>query len=106
MATVGHNDNLEYSKVRDAFFSDGEVEFFDRFMKNPKNVKIHEKIMERSPEKNYAEAMELIAKVEAGLVPEEEMLEVEWKIAHLLSGEDIHIENINELSPDEATTIL
>lgn len=103
MATVGNNTNQDYADARDAFFTDGELKFYNKCLQDPKNMKIHEKATSRSVEKNYAEAMELILKVESGLIADDKMAETELKIAHLLSGEDMHVEKIAECLPDETS---
>ena len=103
MATIGYNTNQDYADARDAFFTDGELKFYNKCLQDPKHMKIHDKVTMRSSEKNYAEAMELISMVENGLIADDEMAETELKIAHLLSGEDMHIEKMAECLPDESS---
>lgn len=94
MATIGYNTNQDYADAREAFFTEGECEFYIKTLQDPKHMKIHDKVTMRSSKKNYEEAMELISMVENGLIDDDKMPETELKIAHLLSVEDIHLENI------------
>lgn len=103
MATVGYNTNQDYADAREAFFTEGEREFYIKSLQDPKHMKIHDKVTMKSSEEKYAKAMELISMVENNLIAEDKMAETELKIAHLLSGEDMHIEKIAECLPDESS---
>ena len=97
MAAVGNNTNPKYSHVRDSFFCEGEIEHFEKIMKDPKHQEKHEKMKDKSADVLYAKAMDLIRRVEHGEFKEEEMEEVELKISHYLMGiEDVRLEYLQE----------
>ena len=100
MATIGYNTNQDYADAREAFFTEGERKFYIKSLEDPKQMKIHDKVTMKSSEEKYAKAMELISMVENGLIADDEMPDIELKIAHLLSGEDMHVEKIAECLPD------
>ena len=101
MATVGNNTSAKFEYLREAFFTEGEREQFEKIMKKPSNRAIHEKMLGQKAETLYKKAMILIESVERGLFNEKEMAVVEFAISHYLAGiEDLHPELILEKTPD------
>ena len=97
MATVGNNTSAKHEQLREAFFTEGEKEQFKKVMSNPKDQRIHSKILEEKAETLYKKAMDLIKRVELGEFNDEQMEKVEYAISHYLAGiEDLHQELILE----------
>ena len=46
MATVGNNTSAKHEQLREAFFTEGEKEQFKKVMRNPKDQRIHAKMLE------------------------------------------------------------
>ncbi len=66
-------------------------------MRNPKDQRIHAKMLEEKAETLYKKAMDLIKRVELGEFNDEQMEKVEYAISHYLAGiEDLHQELILE----------
>ncbi|MBE5758374.1 MAG: hypothetical protein E7345_05595 [Clostridiales bacterium] len=101
MATVGNNTSAKFEHLREAFFTKGEKEQFEKIMRHPKNRAIHERMLEQKAETLYKKAMVLIEAVERGEFDEKEMAVVEYTISHYLAGiDDLHPELILEKTPD------
>ena len=101
MATVGNNTSVKYEHLREAFFTEGEREQFEKIMKHTKNRAIYEKMLEQNTDTLYKKAMVLIEAVERGEFDEKEMAVVEYTISHYLAGiDDLHPELILEKTPD------
>lgn len=97
MATVGNNNNGEYSHLRDSFFTKGEEEQFKQRMQEPKEQIIHHSLLKQNVDKLYEKAMDLVQRVEQGEFNEEEMEKVERAIAHYLAAiDDLHLELVHE----------
>lgn len=102
MATIGNNVSSEYANVRDAFFTPGEIENFEKIMKDPENFKFHNKLIKQNVHVMYAKAMDLIERVERGEFNENQMERVERLIAHCLASiEDLHLELVHEKYYDD-----
>lgn len=99
MATIGNNFKAEYANTREAFFCDGEIDFFNKLMQNPEERKINNCLKQYKAEKLHREAKKLIERVENGEFNDEQMECVEYCIAQLLGGvQDSHVEKIKERS--------
>ena len=86
-------DYQEFLRVKKVFFTNGEIEFFRRLLTLPKERNIHFMLRELGSEFLFDNAMQLIDNVEFGIVTEEKMPFVEYKIAHYLAA-------INETQSD------
>ena len=86
MQKIITNTNKRYNEIKKAFFTDGEIKHFEQIMKNPKEQKTHDKLLNKKPSLLYAKAMSLITRVELGEFNEEQMEIVEKYIAHYLSA--------------------
>ena len=97
MSSVGNNTSKKLEKLRNAFFTQSEKEQFQKIMMNPKEQKIHAKMLKQNAEELYKNAMELITWVELGRFNEKQMEKIEYMISHYLAGiEDLHLELLNE----------
>lgn len=102
MATEGNNMNKEIAETREAFFSEGEIEYFRRLLKNPPERLIHYKLVNKRASDLHRMAMELIEMAEAGQFNEEEMFKIEYLISHYLGAiEDLHRVLIKERTPNK-----
>lgn len=101
MATEGNNMNKEIAETRDAFFSEGEIDYFRRLLKSPAERLIHYKLVNKKASELHETAMDLIERAEAGQFNEEEMFKIEYLISHYLGAiEDLHRILVNERTPD------
>ena len=91
MGTIGNNINNDRANARDAFFTKSEKEFFAEFLeRNPQATSLFETLKNMDSKTLYNKAMELHERAEAGEFDEEEMKEVEAKVAMLFAAiEDI-----------------
>ena len=97
MATEGNNYKKAYAETRDAFFCDGEKEFFEELMQDPYEKKTNNILKHSTADKRHQEALKLIERVESGEFNEEQMETVEYCLAQLLGSlEDAHIVKVKE----------
>lgn len=102
MATEGNNMNKEIAETRDAFFSEGERDYFRRLIKSPAERLIHYKLVNKRASDLHRMAMDLIERAEAGQFNEEEMFKIEYLISHYLGAiEDLHKVLIKERTHNE-----
>ena len=117
MGSVGNNISGEYAHTRDCFFGidssygcadtrakgNGEIDYLKQILNNsPKARKLHQKFLKMDPKVLYDEAMKLMTLIDMGQVKNEDLEEVEAKIALLLAGiEDLHLVKILEKTPYE-----
>jgi len=86
MSTIGNNISGEKSHVRDSFFDSKEEQYFKKLLSDPKERRLHSKLLKENVDKLYAKACNLIDRVEQGEFTEEEMVNVERAIAHCLAA--------------------
>ena len=97
MSSQGNNIRKKYADTRDAFFSESELKYFTKLLQDPKEMKIHTRLLTKKVEILYKKAMKLIVRVEEGAFNEEQMANVEYMIAHYLGAiEDL--EKVLELT--------
>ena len=102
MATEGNNMNKEIAETREAFFSEGEIDYFRRLLKSPAERLIHYKLVNKKATELHEKAMDLIERAEAGQFNEEEMFKIEYLISHYLGAiEDLHRVLIKERTPNK-----
>lgn len=91
----------KYGLAKEAFFTKGEKKQFKEVMENPEDQQIHADLLKVDAEKLYKKAMKLIDRVESGEFNEEQMVKVEYMIAHLLAAiSDFELELTLEM-PEE-----
>ena len=102
MSTIGNNDSEKIAFLRESYFdSEGEKEFLVELLQDPKERKIHEKLVLRDAKKLAKLALDIIQKVESGAYNEKEMAEAEYMLTHLLAAiKDIQLALELELLPD------
>ena len=97
MGLQGNNVNKKYSEVRDAFFSESEMKYFTKLLQDSSEMEIHANLLTKKVELLYEKSKKLITRVEEGAFNEEQMANVEYKIAHYLGAiEDL--EKVLELT--------
>ena len=99
MSTYGNNGNQTYAQDRDSFFSESEIEHFMELLNDPHHQHIHNQLIKLPADFLYISAMELIDKVEEGLVSESEMEQTEIAIAHFLAAIEDY-QRVKELTKD------
>ena len=87
MSTVGNNFNSEAAEIRDEFFnSEKSREYIINLLKNPKEKKLHEKLLREDGKTLINKVKAIMVKVEAGEYTEEELTDIIYMITHLLAA--------------------
>lgn len=93
MATEGNNFSAEFAHIRDSFFTESEIEQFNKVMENPIDQFVHQHLSKQRAWGLYSKAMNIIQKVEYGEYEDNEMPEVERLLSHYLAAiQDIIME--------------
>ena len=81
-------DSKKLEFLRDAFFTEGEIKYFEGLLKDEKEMSRFCTLLSEDMHKIYERAMDLIERVERGEFTEKQMAKIEKTIAFYLAVQD------------------